>query len=121
MQEDFKRDLSSQQNPAHNSLRSSLQCEESHANSILSRSNSRVFAFTQLFTKGLRVLVISLISGYQTFISPLKGPTCRFIPSCSQYMLEAVKRYGILKGIYLGIRRLLRCHPLHPGGYDPVK
>ncbi len=64
---------------------------------------------------------ISLIRIYQLFISPLKPPSCRFMPTCSQYTLEAVERYGVFKGIYLGFRRLLRCHPFHPGGYDPVK
>ena len=64
---------------------------------------------------------MSLIYIYQTFISPLKPPSCRFVPTCSQYMLEAINRYGTAKGIFLGIRRLLRCHPFDPGGYDPVK
>lgn len=58
---------------------------------------------------------------YQRFLSPLKpGPTCRFYPTCSQYAYEAVARYGVLKGSYLAGRRVLRCHPFHPGGYDPV-
>jgi putative membrane protein insertion efficiency factor len=70
------------------------------------------------FAKGV---LIVLIRFYQKFISPLKKPTCRFYPTCSQYALEAVGKYGALKGSWLAIRRLLKCHPFHPGGYDPVK
>ncbi len=51
----------------------------------------------------------------------LKGPTCRFYPTCSQYSIEAFKKYGFVKGMYLTIRRILKCHPFHPGGYDPLK
>jgi len=65
-------------------------------------------------------LAIALIRFYQLFISPGLPPSCRFAPSCSQYTLEAVQRYGALKGVWLGARRLVRCHPWHPGGYDPV-
>jgi putative membrane protein insertion efficiency factor len=61
-----------------------------------------------------------LIRGYQRFISPALPPTCRFHPSCSQYGLEAVRKYGALKGSWLAARRLARCHPFNPGGYDPV-
>jgi putative membrane protein insertion efficiency factor len=61
-----------------------------------------------------------LIRLYQLTISPVLPPSCRFTPSCSQYTLEAVLRYGALKGGWLGARRLLRCHPFHPGGFDPV-
>ncbi len=60
------------------------------------------------------------IRGYQKFISPALPPSCRFSPSCSQYALEAVSKYGALKGMWLGARRLVRCHPFNPGGYDPV-
>ena len=66
-------------------------------------------------------LLIYLVRFYQKFISPLKGPTCRFDPTCSQYSIEAIKKYGALKGIYLTMRRLLKCHPFHTGGYDPLK
>ena len=69
----------------------------------------------------LSKLLIYLVRFYQKFISPLKGPTCRFYPTCSQYSIEAIRKYGALKGIYLTIRRLLKCHPFHPGGYDPLK
>jgi len=55
------------------------------------------------------------------YISPLKGPTCRFYPTCSQYAIEAFKKYGLFKGMYLSIKRVLKCHPFHPGGYDPLK
>jgi len=68
----------------------------------------------------IRNFVIIFIRLYQRFISPLTGPTCRFYPTCSNYTLQAVQKYGVWKGLYLGLRRLLRCHPFHPGGFDPV-
>jgi hypothetical protein len=61
-----------------------------------------------------------LIRGYQLALSPLLGRRCRFLPSCSQYAYEAIGRFGVLKGGWLGLRRLLKCHPLHAGGCDPV-
>jgi len=67
-----------------------------------------------------RVGAMYLIRGYQRFISPALPPRCRFSPSCSQYTLEAMERYGLARGGWLGFRRLIRCHPFHPGGYDPV-
>ncbi len=68
----------------------------------------------------LTLLLIALIRLYQLLISPGLPPSCRFTPSCSQYTLDAVRRHGALKGAWLGVRRLGRCHPWHPGGYDPV-
>jgi putative membrane protein insertion efficiency factor len=68
----------------------------------------------------MRGVVIALIRGYQRWISPMTLPTCRYIPTCSAYAVEAVSRYGTVRGGYLAVRRLLRCHPLHSGGYDPV-
>ncbi len=65
-------------------------------------------------------LVIALIRAYQYLISPLLGPHCRFYPSCSQYAVEAIRRHGLLRGGYLSLHRLSRCHPWHPGGLDPV-
>ena len=65
-------------------------------------------------------ILIALVRGYQLFISPIIGNRCRFHPSCSQYSIEALRTHGALKGLWLTVRRLLRCHPLHPGGFDPV-
>ena len=68
----------------------------------------------------MRAILIVLIRGYQLLISPLLGNHCRFYPSCSQYAREAIERHGALRGGWLAIRRVLRCHPWHPGGVDPV-
>ncbi|EAS62843.1 membrane protein insertion efficiency factor YidD [Photobacterium angustum] len=65
-------------------------------------------------------LVVGLVRFYQLAISPLLGPRCRFTPTCSQYAIEAVKTHGALKGCWLAAKRLLKCHPLNDGGYDPV-
>jgi putative membrane protein insertion efficiency factor len=66
-----------------------------------------------------RVLILA-VRGYQRFLSPLLPPSCRYVPSCSAYAVEALTRYGALKGSWLALRRLLRCHPFARGGYDPV-
>ena len=63
--------------------------------------------------------LIGAIRVYQVTLSPLLGPACRFEPSCSRYMVEAIRKYGTWKGVGLGLRRVSRCHPWHPGGYDP--
>ncbi len=68
----------------------------------------------------IKKIAIKLIRFYQLFISPYLGSNCRFNPTCSQYTLEAIEKYGVLKGIYLGFRRILKCGPWHPGGNDPV-
>ena len=65
-------------------------------------------------------IVVGIIHVYQQFISPLFPPSCIYIPTCSQYTLEAVEKYGVIKGSWLGFKRILRCHPFHKGGYDPV-
>jgi putative membrane protein insertion efficiency factor len=70
----------------------------------------------------LRKWVVYIIKIYQRWISPLKiVPSCRFYPTCSQYAIGAVSKYGIIRGGFMALRRILRCHPFHPGGYDPVK
>lgn len=71
-------------------------------------------------TAPIRYLLIGLIRGYQFVISPLIGPRCRFIPTCSNYAIEALKVHGVAKGSWLTFKRLLKCHPLHGGGFDPV-
>ncbi|HET7601743.1 MAG TPA: membrane protein insertion efficiency factor YidD [Gemmatimonadales bacterium] len=67
-----------------------------------------------------RLALAGLIRGYQLVISPALPAACRFTPTCSQYALEAVRRYGVLKGSWLAARRLAKCHPFHEGGTDPV-
>ncbi len=68
---------------------------------------------------GKRFLLI-VLRGYQRYVSPMTRPSCRYLPTCSQYAVEAVSRYGAAKGAWLAGKRVLRCHPLHAGGYDPV-
>jgi len=70
---------------------------------------------------GIRKGALFSIRFYQYVISPLFGPTCRFAPTCSQYAIDAIEEYGLLKGGWLGVLRILRCHPFHPGGYDPIR
>lgn len=69
----------------------------------------------------MKALCIALIRFYQLFISPLFPTTCRYTPTCSQYALIALDRYGVARGLLLALRRLLRCHPFCDGGYDPVE
>jgi uncharacterized protein len=68
----------------------------------------------------VKYVLLALLKVYQWCISPLFGPTCRFYPSCSRYAYEAIATHGAIRGSYLAIRRLLRCHPWNPGGLDPV-
>lgn len=68
----------------------------------------------------MKRILLWLIRFYQRQISPGLPPSCRFIPTCSEYARQAIEKYGALKGTYLAVRRLLKCHPFHPGGYDPV-
>lgn len=68
----------------------------------------------------MKHIVLIAIRGYKKAFSPLLGQHCRFFPSCSDYTAEAIAKYGLLRGLFLGTKRLLKCHPLHPGGVDPV-
>ena len=69
----------------------------------------------------MKIIIIALIKIYQRVISPFTPRTCRFYPTCSAYTLSAVKKYGVFKGSWLGLKRLLSCHPFNPGGYDPLE
>lgn len=68
----------------------------------------------------MKRIFILVVKGYQFLISPLLGNNCRFYPSCSHYMIQAIERFGIFKGVFLGLKRLSKCHPWHEGGMDPV-
>lgn len=68
----------------------------------------------------MKLLLIALVRFYQYAISPLFGRRCRYFPTCSEYTVDAIRKYGVIKGGWLGIKRIFRCHPWHPGGYDPV-
>lgn len=68
----------------------------------------------------MKYLIIAVVRGYQRFVSPMTRPSCRYVPTCSEYAVESVSRYGALKGLWLTAKRISRCHPLHEGGYDPV-
>jgi len=68
----------------------------------------------------VRRVAVVVVRGYQYVISPILGHHCRFYPTCSEYTCQAIERYGIAKGSWLGIKRISRCHPWHPGGVDPV-
>lgn len=69
----------------------------------------------------MRAVIIFALNLYKRWLSPLLPSACRYHPTCSEYMKDAVERYGALRGVWLGFRRLLRCHPFHQGGFDPVR
>ncbi|GAB4434492.1 MAG: membrane protein insertion efficiency factor YidD [Anaerolineae bacterium] len=68
----------------------------------------------------MKKIALALIRFYQRFVSPALPPSCRFYPTCSHYTYEAIEKYGLFKGGWMGVKRVARCHPLNPGGYDPV-
>lgn len=69
----------------------------------------------------MKKVLIKMIKFYRLYISPLKRPCCRFYPTCSQYAIDALEKYGLIKGSFMAIKRILRCNPFFEGGYDPVK
>lgn len=68
----------------------------------------------------MKLICVFLIRFYQVLISPILPDSCRFYPTCSEYALQAIQKYGFFKGAWLGLRRILKCHPFHPGGVDPL-
>jgi uncharacterized protein len=66
-------------------------------------------------------VLIAVLRGYKLFLSPLLPSACRFYPTCSEYMMEAIARHGTVQGFWMGLRRVVRCHPFHEGGFDPVR
>jgi putative membrane protein insertion efficiency factor len=85
----------------------------------MSRSMTMLSRIGQLPARAAGALVILAIQVYQVTLSPLLGPACRFEPSCSRYMIGSIRKYGVIRGLGKGLRRLSHCHPWHPGGYDP--
>tara|TARA_B100000902_G_scaffold384551_1_gene424855 strand:+ start:516 stop:755 length:240 start_codon:yes stop_codon:yes gene_type:complete len=69
----------------------------------------------------LTQIIIKFIKGYKFLISPLLGDTCKYLPTCSEYSIEALKQFGLIKGVFMSIKRILSCHPWGKGGFDPVK
>jgi len=69
----------------------------------------------------MKKVLIFIINIYRKFISPIKSGKCRYYPTCSEYAMQAIDKYGAIKGMFMAGKRILRCHPFHPGGYDPVK
>ncbi len=69
----------------------------------------------------MQSLVLALLKGYKRWLSPLLPSACRFTPTCSVYMFQAVEKYGVARGVWMGLGRLLKCHPFHEGGFDPVR
>jgi uncharacterized protein len=89
------------------------------ASTVISRVGATLSAVLRWPARAITEVLILLIRLYQVTLSPLLGPACRFEPTCSRYMVESLRKYGILKGLGRGVRRVARCHPWNPGGYDP--
>ena len=95
------------------------ESRESVSKSIMNSVRATSSVILHWPARAITALLILLIRLYQVTLSPLFGPACRFEPTCSRYMVESLRKYGLLKGFWRGVRRVARCHPWHPGGYDP--
>jgi putative membrane protein insertion efficiency factor len=102
------------------SVRSQLRCATVPTRRLARSRAGGTMSWLRHFLLLPRNVLRTAIRGYQVIVSPVLPPSCRFTPSCSQYALEAVSRHGALKGSWMAARRLARCHPFHPGGFDPV-
>lgn len=87
---------------------------------ILKRFLKNPVLCVRIIKLALKKIILLLIKFYQVCISPFLGKNCRFYPTCSAYTYEAIEIHGIIKGVYLGVKRILKCHPYNKGGYDPV-
>ncbi|MBQ9558653.1 MAG: membrane protein insertion efficiency factor YidD [Bacteroidaceae bacterium] len=84
------------------------------------KKENLIARFSHFLNSSFSLLLIAPIRFYQRFISPLTPPSCRYTPTCSQYAVEAIRKHGPIRGLYLAVRRILRCHPWGGSGYDPV-
>ena len=87
---------------------------------VLTRKTDRG-AISSWFHRAARTAAFALLNAYKLVVSPLLPSACRFHPTCSEYMKDAIEKHGVIKGVGLGLRRLSRCHPFHQGGFDPVR
>jgi len=88
---------------------------------LLARANDKLKSLSDIIVRPMRAILISLLKFYKAVISPWLPPSCRFVPTCSEYAREAIERHGALRGSGMAVWRLLRCQPFCAGGYDPVK
>ena len=102
------------------SLRSSGRCGSSYKWRICRVNDSVAACSIEPKLPFAARAVVAVLTIYQRVVSPALPPACRYAPTCSEYMRQAVIKYGTLKGVWMGLKRLSRCHPFHPGGYDPV-
>lgn len=86
---------------------------------MMARAQPMILKWINVLLRLPVMVLVCLVRAYQWLLSPLLGRRCRFEPTCSQYFIEAVRKYGAVRGTWRGLRRILRCHPWHPGGYDP--
>jgi len=116
--------LPEEQRIARETIRLDIHSTKRNTQGKMAESYERLPSSSKIHTPAkldlMKKSILFLIRGYRSVISPVLGQHCRFHPTCSVYTYEAIEKYGLLKGMILGTKRLLRCHPFHPGGVDPV-